>query len=172
MGGERVPKYWVLKTREGRGGRDYWDRFVSESVIAIGWEDIPVRPHVVSQDDLESSVRETYPTEDEKHGARTIRNFIDIAVRDRVLLCQGYSPNQSKGVYIYGFATVTGAFYDDALSDWWTFKHAADIRSVERHVPKSLLVRTLGKRSMLQTLHQIRREGFEQLESQLCLSPE
>lgn len=169
---ERAPKYWVLKIREGRDGRYYWDRFVSENVIAIGWHDIPVRPHVVSQDHLESSLRETYHSEDEKHGARTIKNFIDIAVGDRVLLCQGYSPNQSKDVYIYGFATVTGAFYDDALSDWWTFKHAADIRAVGKHVPKSLLVRTLGKRSMLQTLHQIHREGFEQLESRLHLSNE
>jgi len=169
---EHAPRYWVLKTREGRGGRDYWNRFVTEGVIAIGWHEIPVRPHVASQDRLESSLRETYPNEDEKHGARTIKNFIDIAVGDRVLLCQGYSPNQLKDVYIYGFAMVTGAFYDDALSDWWTFKYAADIRSVERHVPKSLLVRTLGKRSMLQTLHQIHREEFEQLESQLRLSNE
>ena len=164
---ERVPKYWVLKTREGQGGRDYWVRFVSEGVIAIGWHDIPVRPHVVTQDRLESSLRETYPSEDEKHGARTIKNFIDIAVGDRVLVCQGYSPNQSKDVYIYGFATVTGTFYDDAASDWWMFKHAADIRAVERHIPKSLLVRTLDKSSMLQTLHEVQRDGFEQLESQL-----
>jgi len=167
-----VPRYWVLKTREGRGGRDYWDRFLHEGVIAIGWHDITVRPHVVSLKHLESSLKETYPGEDEKHGARTIKNFIQIAIGDRVLICQGYPPNQSRDVYIYGFATVTGTFYDDAASDWWMFKHAADIRPVERYTAKSLLVRTLGKSSMLQTLHEVQREGFEQLESQLRVSRE
>ena len=162
-----MERYWVLKTREGRGGRDYWDRFLHEGVIAIGWHEIAVRPHVVSQGELESSLRETYPSEDVKHGARTIKKFIEVGVEDRILLCQGYAPNQAKDVYIYGFATVTGGFYDDASSDWWTFKHAADIRPVGRHVPKSLLERTLGKSSMLQTLHEVHKEEFEQLESRL-----
>ena len=169
---QHVPRYWVLKTREGRDGRDYWERFLHEGVIAIGWHDITVRPHIVSLEHLESSLRETYPGDDERHGAHTIKNFIEIAVGDRALICQGYSPNQSKDVYIYGFATVTGTFYDDAASDWWMFKHAADIRPVERHTAKNLLVRTLGKSSMLQTLHEVQREGFEQLESQLRVSRE
>ena len=84
-------KYWVLKTTEGRGGPDYWDRFVSESVVAINWHNIPVRPHTVSQECLESALRATYPNDDDKHGARTIRKFVGIGVGDRVLLCQGYA---------------------------------------------------------------------------------
>lgn len=42
---------------------------------------------------------------------------------------------------------------------------------VGRHVPKSLLVRTLNKSSMLQTLHEVPRKGFEQLESRLHNRP-
>lgn len=162
-----MERYWVLKTTEGRGGHDYWDRFVSEGVIAIGWHEIAVRPHIVNQEELESSVRKRYPHEDEKHGARTIKKFVEMDVGDKVLLCQGYAPNQSKNVYIYGIAKVTGGFYDDASADWWTFKHRADIRTVGRTVPKSLLERTLGKSSMLLTLHEVRGEQFRQLESQL-----
>jgi predicted Mrr-cat superfamily restriction endonuclease len=167
-----VERHWVLKTTEGRGGRDYWDRFLHEGVIAIGWHEIAARPHVVSQEELESSVRMRYPNEDAKHGARTIKRFVEMGVGDRVLLSQGYAPNQSKDVYIYGFATVTGGFYDDASSDWWTFKHAADIRPIGRRVPKSLLERTLCKSSMLLTLHEVRGEGFERLESRLRVSDE
>ena len=162
-----MERYWVLKTTEGRGGRDYWDRFLSEGVIAIGWHEIAVRPHIVGQEELESSVKRRYPHEDEKHGARTIKKFAEMGVGDRVLLCQGYAPNQSKDVYIYGLAKVTGGFYDDASADWWTFKHQADIRPVGRRVPKSLLERTLGKSSMLLTLHEVSREQFQQLESRL-----
>ena len=172
MRAENIPRYWVLKTREGRGGHDYWDRFCDESVIAIGWNDISVRPHVVSEEDLESSLREKYPLDDEKHGARTIKKFMDIGDGDKVLLCQGYSPNQSKNVYIYGVARVTGTFYDDGASDWWGFKHKAVIQPVKQHVPKSLLVRTLNKSSMLQTLHEVDREGFERLLSELQISDE
>lgn len=62
-------------------------------------------------------MKETYPGEDERHGARTIRNFIDIAVGDRIVLCQGYSPNQIKDVHVYRLAVVTGPFCVDALSD-------------------------------------------------------
>ena len=91
---------------------------------------------------------------------------------DRVLLCQGYAPNQSKDVYIYGLAKVTGRFYDDATSDWWTFKHRVDIRPIGRRVPKSLLERMLYKSSMLLTLHEIRREQFERLESRLQVPEE
>jgi len=162
-----MKRYWVLKTTEGRGGRDYWARFLNEGVIAIGWHEITVRPHIVDQEELESSVRRRYPHEDAKYGARTIMKFVGIDVGDRILLSQGYAPNQSKDVYVYGFATVTGGFYDDACADWWTFKHPADIRPIGRRVPKSLLEETLRISSMLLTLHEVRREQFEQLESRL-----
>ena len=131
-----------------------------------------MRPHVVGQEELESSIRRRYPHGDAKHGARIIKKSVGMGVGDRVLLSQGYAPNQSKDVYICGLAIVTGGFYDDASADWWTFKHPADIRPVGRRVPKSLLERTLRKSSMLLTLHEVRREQFERLESRLLVPDE
>lgn len=157
---------WVIKTTEGSGGRDYWDKFYSEGVIAIGWNDIKVRPHMVSMEELKNSVKNAYP-HDAGHGARTIDNFVDISIGDRVLICRGYPPNQEKDVYIHGIATITSGFYDDADSDWWMLKHKADIRLIERNVPKALLVATLGKSSMMQTLHSVTKDGLDQLESHL-----
>ena len=164
-------RYWAIKTKEGIGGHDYWRRFADEGVIAIGWHRITVRPDVVSRERLESSIKEKYPDDNEKHGAHTIKKFIDIAVGDRVLICRGYPPNQLKDVYIYGFATVTGPFHYDEASNWcWRSKHRADICClVERYVPIDLVRKTLNKESMRQTLHEIQNEeGFQRLESQLC----
>jgi hypothetical protein len=164
-------KYWVLKTREGRGGHDYWYRFVRESVIAIGWQKIKIRPSTVNKSQLKSFIKQAYPGENEQHGACTIIDFIRIRIEDKILLCQGYSPNQIADVYIYGFATVTSSFYDDALSDWWSFKHKAHIQLVEKYVPKRFISTILGKQSMLQTLHEIKEHQFEQFKVQLTELP-
>jgi len=163
----REIRYWVIKTREGRGGRDYWDRFFNEGVIAVGWEDILVRPLQATLQQLETSVREAYHGENRQYGARVIKRFISIAIDDRVLICRGYAPNQIHNVYVYGFATVTGSFYDDAASDWWAFKHTVDIRPIERFVSLSIVRQSLDRQSLLQTLHEVGRVGFQQLESQL-----
>ncbi len=170
---QRTPSYWALKTTEGRDGHDCWDRFFGEGVegvIAIGWHLITVSPAMVSKEQLISSIKEAYPKDDAKYGARKIKQFIEIAEEDRVLICRGYAPNQRKDVYIYGFATVTGPFYDDMGSKCWRFRHPAKIYCrVERCVPIDMLRRTLNKKAMLQTLHKIdNKEGFHQLELQLC----
>ena len=158
-------RYWVLKTTEGRYGTDYWERFLQKKVIAIGWHEVPVSPDKVSQEELESSLRETYHCTEgsAEYAARTIRRFVNIGEKDIVLLCRGYPANYDGNVHIYGVAQVAGSFYDDRDSDWWRFKHKANIQVIERYVLKSLLENTLKKASMLKTLHEIDVKGFDEL---------
>ena len=148
---QRIPNYWVLKTTDRSTGYDYWPVFVAEGVIAIGWDKIERGENAV-------------------HAENMIKKFKEIDVGDRVLICKGYSPNQLKDVYIYGFAEVTGAFYDVKAPNGWGFRHPANIYCfVERYERVNLLRTTLNKKSMLYTLHKIcNKEGFQQLESQLC----
>ena len=170
-------KYWVLKSREGRGGCDYWNCFLSEGVIAIGWNDIDVRPDGVSHEELVDSLRETYGYSERQAtvAANTIRKFVEISIDDKVLLCRGYAPNQVKKVHLYGTALVTGPFEDHDSEGWsWRFRHKAKIdetfRPNGKDVPKEFLVQRLQSaktkkplKSLLQTLHEISKEGFERV---------
>jgi len=151
MEAQCTPKYWAIKTTGRSDGRYYWPLFVAERVIAIGWHKID-------------------PGQNAKHAERMIKKFKEIAVGDQVLICKGYPPNQLKDVYIYGFAIVTGPFYDDGNPNSWRFEHRVDIYCpVEKGVPVDMLRKTLKMGSMLQTLHKIcEQEGFQQLKSQLC----
>ena len=98
-----------------------------------------------------------------------IKKFKEIAVGDQVLICKGYPQNKLKDVYIYGFAKVTGTFYDAKTPNGWGYRYPVKICRVERYVPVNLLRTTLNKKSMWQTLHKIdNKEGFHQLKSQLC----
>lgn len=146
---EHITNCWAIKTTSRSSGRDYWPLFVSESVIAIGWHEID-------------------PGENAKHAKRMVKMFKDITVGDRVLICRGYSGNQRKDVCIYGFATVTGSFKDDKPLNGWRFTRGAKICRVETYVPVDRLRKALKMGSMRQTLHQINKEGFQQLKSQLC----
>jgi len=168
MHAESTIRHWVLKTREGRGGRDYWNRFLSDGVIAIGWNDIDVSPDEVGHRELLDSLMRAYRYSEREAtiAANTIRKFINIGIGDKILLCQGYAPIQYREVHIYGVALVDKPFRDDRNSDWWRFDHKANIQSLGAHgvnVPKDLLVRTLHRESLLMTLHEIGKEGFEQL---------
>ena len=146
-----MPEYWAIKTTGRSDGKDYWPLFVVEGVIAIGWHEID-------------------PGQNAGHAQRMIKMFKGIATGDHVLICRGYSGNQKQDVYTYGFADVKGPFVDDSASNWWKFKHRANIYCfVERRVQIDLLRKTLKMGSMRKTLHKIHeQEGFQQLKSQLC----
>ncbi len=159
---------WVLKTREGRGGCDYWNRFLIDGVIAIGWNDIDVTPDKVGHEELLDSLMRAYRYSERKAtiAANTIRKFINIGIGDKVLLCQGYAPNQYREVHIYGVALIDKSFCDDRNSDWWRFKHKANIQPLGAHgvnVRKDLLVQALHREALLMTLHEIDCEGLERL---------
>lgn len=171
---------WALKTRdltEPQRPCDYWNRFLSEDVIAIGWPAIDVRPDEVSPKELANNIINTHRNE---HGesaysrqlakriAYKIQSFAYISIGDKILICQGYAPNQKPEtqVRLYGVARVDHPFYVDQNSNWWKFKHKATILSFGEdglNVEKGLLVRTLGKGSLMEALHQIDCEKFERL---------
>jgi len=165
-------KYWVLKTRETwnrQGFTDHWDDFMAESVIAIGWEKIDVAPDKASMDEIVAAIKKAYGGRDKSTttNARTIQKFVSISQGDKVLLCQGYAPNQVKKVRLYGTALVTGPFEDHDSEKWrWRFRHKAKIEPFglnRKDVPKEFLVRRLQKKSLLQTLHEISKKGFERV---------
>ena len=121
--------YWALKTTSGKTGKQHWPSFLAESVIAVGWADIPVDPSKVDDDKLRAAIAKTYPDDDVSGAAKKIRRFVDLKGGDIVVLCRGYAANQSKNVHIYGLARVTGAFRDDKKTRWdWRFKHNAVIQ--------------------------------------------
>ncbi len=164
--------YWALKTRASDENRtkfeEKWDKFVSECVIAIGWEKIDVSPDKVDDNELKKAVRNAYHCSDRAAGiaARTIRKFVGLNENDKILICRGYTPNEgdSKMVHIYGTAQKIGSFYDDRDSKWWRFKHGAKIEEFRKDrtlIPKRILVKMLKRGSLLLTLQEITKEGFE-----------
>jgi len=148
---QRTPNYWAIKTTAISSGHDYYcTLFVPKKVIAIGWGKIERGENAMHANDM-------------------IKKFKEIAVGDQVLICRGYPGNQTKDVYIYGFAKVTGPFYDAKTPNGWGFRHPAKICRVERYVPVDMLRKTLKKGAMRYALHKIdNKEGFQQLKSQLC----
>ena len=165
-------KYWVLKTREDWNRKDFtdhWDDFKTESVIAIGWEEIDVAPDRTSLDEIKAAVKKAYDGSDKAAAtsAGTIQKFVSISQGDKVLLCRGYAPNQVKKVHLYGTALVIGSFEDHDSKGWrWRFRHKAKIEPFGlngKDVPKEFLVRSLQKQSLLQTLHEISKKGFERV---------
>jgi hypothetical protein len=150
---------WILKTHPGSDEVDYWSRFLAEGVVAIGWEDLDGNPSKVEDDKkLEDAIRQAYPpTEERKRNYRYIRevmrDFVSWANGDLVLLCRGYPGNGNSPVHVNGFARIVGPFYDDAASDWWRFKHRAEIQVVDGKLPRRQMAEALGMRSLLGTLH-------------------
>lgn len=164
---------WALKTRDHTPGeeRDYWNELLHEGVIAIGWPAIDVRPDEVSSDVLAESIMRThefgYSRQQAKRIASKIQTFVHIGIGDKILICQGYAPNQRPDteVHLYGVARVDGTFYIQDCN-WWKFKHKATILSFGENglnVEKDLLAQTLGKGALMEALHQIDCERFERL---------
>lgn len=177
-------RYWVLKTRDDgdiapqtREPRDHWTNFLREHVVAIGWtlsgrlrQWRPNLLDVTFQElgsDLLVTSYTTGPvierTNRAKKAARTILNFIaEVNRGDKILLCQGYAPNQEKHVHVYGFAEVESPAWPDDNSDWWLLKRRANIQSRECNVPKRRLAQILAKGSLRQTLHEIEGSSFHE----------
>ncbi|MCK4273745.1 MAG: hypothetical protein KAW90_02545 [Dehalococcoidales bacterium] len=165
--------YWALKTRESRENRqdmseDHWDDFVREKVIAIGWEKLDISPDNASPSMLINSLKSNYGYSSDKQAsivARIIQKFVNISIGDRVLICQGYSPNQLKDVRLYGVAIVTSPFKNNLRSSWWDYQHDAKIEPFanrgNKKIPKALFEKKLNKGSLLLTIHEISKEGFE-----------
>ncbi len=171
QGTSLTQQFWVLKTREGHDGPSNWDEFLQESVIAIGW-DINVNAGSTSQQ-IEQALRRKYPRQTERSyevNANTIGHFLrGFSVGDIVLICDGYPPNMedSSTVKIYGVARVLEPPIHDSASTWWKLKRRAEIQVIDRRVRKDLISRSLGKNSMMKTIHEITASEFQSLSTRL-----
>jgi hypothetical protein len=141
---------------------------VAESVIAVGWSDIPVNPSQVSEAQLRAAIKKTYPDEAVDNAAVRIKKFVDLKIDDIVLLCRGYSATQQKDVHIHGLARVTGPFRDDKRTKWdWRFKHDAVIQVIDMDLPRDVVAAALGKESLRLTIHDLDKVAYERLVAEL-----
>lgn len=179
--------YWVLKTTAGPQGDSYWENFIKEKVISIGWEDIAtimsdngIEPREYSLDTLKAAAAEWHETTDgwridPNHAARMIHKFSkEFSIHDRVIVCKGYNGNQYADVHLYGLAVVKDCAYYDTYSKgdkgkiWWRLKRSADIRRMDVDIPKEVFTSTLQEKgSLLKTIHDISKEDYERFFSRI-----
>ena len=153
-------RYWVLKTTAGPYGDQYWPTFVSEDVIAVGWEDIDVDPSSATDDELRQAVRDAYPHDNPSRVANKIKKFVNLQEGDVVILCRGYPPNSSADVHVYGIARVAGSFLNDTQSSWWRFKHPAVIQVIDENLPRDIMAEALNRQSLMETIHELEPARF------------
>ena len=169
--------YWALKTWEDSDNdrqyiidKDKWDDFKRERVIAIGWKELDISLTIKTElADIKEALKRThqrYLKTRPDRAALTIYNFIHLDKDDSILLCRGYAYNSSEKVHLYGTATNIGDFYDTNNRKEWRFKHGANVEEFlenKREIEKEELVNMLGKRSLMLTLQEIPKEGFEKV---------
>lgn len=163
--------HWVLKTTSGSTGKLHWPMFLAEKVIAVGWEDLPIDPSKVSDDQLRAGLKETYPDDPNMSvsiAAMTIRKFVDLEIDDIVLICRGYTSNQKRDVHIHGVARVIGPFRAERRRrGHWRFKHDAVIQEVNIDLPRDLVATALDKQSLRQTIHALTKAEFDRFAGKL-----
>jgi len=159
--------YWALKTTSGSTGKPHWPMFLAESVIAVGWSDLPLNPSEVSDAQLRAALKKTYTDDSDRAAsvaAMQIRKFVGLKGGDIVLLCRGYNSTQEKNVHIHGIARVTGPFRAEARKRGdWRFKHDAVIQEINMDLPRDAVASALGKQSMMQTIHALKKADFGRL---------
>lgn len=158
-------QHWVLKTRSGHTGEDHWSAFQAEQVLAIGWDDIKVNPALVSEAQLRADVQRAYPSYGARKVARVatkLRRFHNMRPGDRVLILRGYNVQQDE-VFIYGVARVEGPAFEDSGSRWWRFKYPALIQPLEIEISRDVVAKALGKKTLLEAIHEIDGKAFDSL---------
>jgi len=152
---------WIIKTTKGgpgeQGEGDYWDKFLHDNVVAVGWAGIDENPTDYSYDDFLNELRANYPWEKDNvaHTASTIYSFANCwQSGDIAIVCEGYTAMQdNKDVLVHGIATV-GDFSCDPRPKWeWRFKRKAKIVPLNVRISKKVFVEAFGCRSMRLTIH-------------------
>ncbi len=164
--------YWAIKTTSGGAdAEEHWPRLLSESVVAIGWEELDVDPSQVDDSQLRLSLGQILdPKKPDSidFGVRTIRTFINVPIGSVIVLCRGLVPSQNKPVHIYAFARVTGSFraepYDGSR---WRFKRDAVIQEIGAALPAATFAEAVGKDSFRQTMHRVSAEVVQRLADNL-----
>ena len=171
----RARNWWVLKATEGSHGTLRWDEFVEERVISVGWNDIVgimgdeegAQPNEYSRESLNAAAElwaegEANPG-DPRHAAKILFWFSqDMSIGDRVIICRGYAASQIAAVCLYGLAIVDGDVFDDSDSEWWRLKRSAVFRRMDIDIPKEVFVNALRSESLLQTMHRITKDEYEE----------
>jgi hypothetical protein len=168
--------YWALKTTEG--GKDHstehWPMFEREKVVAIGWETVAIDPSTVDAAELRAAVHVAYPHY--KPGAadfavRTIRDFVELPIDSIMMICRGYTPNQSedKPVHIYAFARVMDKLKAEPyVAGQWRFRRPVVLQVIHRRTLPVRAMRDLLKLgSLRQTMHELSRESVEAIAAEL-----
>ena len=176
-----MARHWILKTREERNRdsnyyTEHWTKYKDKienkgnTVIAIGWGLGPNEGNTTLQQ-LENYIkRKFYPESTTRAvnrsiiAARTVWKFInDMDIGDEVLLCQGYTATQKRGVKVSGIARITGPYWEHRDCNWFQRKRNADILYlIEKEVSKVHLAKLLGRESLLKTIHEIEKNEFKQ----------
>lgn len=163
-GVETANNFRVLKTRSGKTWTDYWQKFKSEEIVAIGWERLPLDPSSSTRDEIERQLRQVYSEEEvgsPSRSAKTILRFVNQWQEgDLVLVCRGFPANASADVFFYGYARVEGDFFVDEDDTQRKFKRPATIQEVEIDLPKDLYVETLDRGSLIGTMHELTEGQF------------
>jgi HKD family nuclease len=163
--------YWALKP--GWGG-EYWQNFLAENVISLGWGEMSGNPATMSPAAVEKSYRATWP--DDSDGtvninvAQILKFTQSMGLGDVVLICgrfDGTPLGKARDVFIYGIARtieIDGqSFVDDKKSSWFRFKRRASIQRIELGIPRETIAKALDKGAFVPTIQSIDRKGFERL---------
>lgn len=168
---ETNPNFWVLKTRSGKTWTDYWQKFKSEEVVAIGWERLTLDPSSSTRDQIERQLDKVYDDDEvgsPSRAAGTILKFVNQWEEgDLVLLCRGFPSNAYRDVFFYGYARVEGDFFFDEKDPQRKFKRPATLQEVEIRLPKDLYVETLERQSLIGTMHKLTAEQFSNFRDQV-----
>lgn len=162
------PEYWAIKTTSGGGdAEEHWSQFESESMVAIGWEELDVDPSRASESRLRASLKKILDPEKPRSvefGVRTIRDFMRLPNGSIFVVCRGLVPNQVKPVHIYAFARVTGPFRAAPMNGTqWRFKRDAVIQTVGTSLPAETFAAAVQKDSLRQTMHRISADTVQRL---------
>ena len=172
---------WTIKTRDGQGPEavDYWNKFLAEEIIALGWGgELKIDPRTVTDLKLRQLIKKKYghmPSSKAGRIAKEIMRFSGqqngIQINDIVWIIGSFTPNQKNPVNIYGVSIVTGDLQPNWESPWWNFKRSAKIFPIEREIDigvvKTCFIKP-GKgdkhfSAMGETLYQVHNNSFERL---------
>lgn len=165
-------RHWTIKTRDGRekGAKDYWNKFRSERVIALGWgNELKIDPREVNHGELRARIQTRYGCPSNKAGriSTEIMQFAGLEdglkTDDVVWVIGSFATTQIKPIYVYGIALVGGELQCDWKSGWWNFKRGAKIFPIERPLDIEEARKCFGMKAMVETLYSVPANSFEKL---------
>lgn len=166
------PNYWIIKTRPGTMGIDYWENFKRERVVAIGWN-IGKNPLKLSETNLLNRLLKDSYIDGNAWKAKIAQSSIiafirDLKEKDIVVVCTGYPPNQKRDISLYGVAEVIERTRYDKTSSWpWKLKCSVNYQFIEENVPVELVRKALNSGSKMRMIHSISSQDYENLRKAL-----